>query len=169
VSSAHEFGSVCRSWITSASLDLITKSSLKLKFLEISSCQISDQKVRSFVTKPLPSLCSLGVVSSHLKILVLRKFVLCSPQDPDQQIQLVALELLGKLFSLHQDDLIKELQSFKPGVLQSLVHFLHFEHEPVSLLTSDPFSHPPPPLISPKHSQEQAIGLLFLRSNPQRV
>jgi hypothetical protein len=124
-------------WLTDASLDLIAaESDLKLKYLNISSTLVSTERIGRFIENPPPSLRYLETGSNDLPTCcqTILKFVLPSLQDPDKEIQWLAVFRLWSHF-FDFDTILPDLQAAYPGedfLFHRLVHFLSLDYDSVS-------------------------------------
>jgi hypothetical protein len=124
-------------WLTDASLDLIAaESDLKLKYLNISSTLVSTERIGRFIENPPPSLRYLETGSNDLPTCcqIILKFVLPSLQDPNKEIQWLAVFRLWSHF-FDFDTILPDLQAAYPGedfLFHRLVHFLSLDYDSVS-------------------------------------
>lgn len=121
------------SWVSDATLDLIEKSTLKLRSLHILGCNVSKEKVEEFIDH-YPSLCYIKVgghnIDEELLLSVLQRVTLPALQNDDQDIQLLGLQSLQDLSPF------MDMLSLEPDILHHILPFLSPTYDQVRIFPS---------------------------------
>jgi hypothetical protein len=135
--------SLSTSWVSDASLDLISKRSPEtLRSLSLPDCEFSEVKIRDFIENSLPpSLRYLSFERCHpeLVLSIFQKLTLPSMMhELDQEVQLLGLRSLRKIFGVVMNN---SSETVVDQLLQLLIQFLSPQYDHVS-----PPPSPPSPL-----------------------